>query len=92
MKGFLRRLLYVAFFLEVGVVLLVAPWSDYWDRNYFLQEASVIQDVLTNNFTRGGISGLGLVNIFVGLSDLAAWFLSRASGRHTTVRSIVDEP
>lgn len=87
-----RRVLYVAFFLEVGFVLVVAPWSGYWDQNYFLQEASLIRDVLTNNFVRGGISGLGLVNICVGVSDVAARFLSRAAARHAPVHSVADEP
>ena len=31
----MRRLLLIAFFLEVGFVLIVVPWSAYWDRNYF---------------------------------------------------------
>ena len=31
----IRRLLYVAFFLEVGLLLVVLPWSGFWERNYF---------------------------------------------------------
>ena len=85
----MRRLLYIAFFFEVGFVLVVAPWSGYWDTNYFLQEASLIQAILTNDFVRGGISGLGLVNIFAGFSDLAAQIMARDPG---APRSIVDEP
>ena len=30
-------LLLAAFFLEIGFVLLVVPWSSYWDRNFFAQ-------------------------------------------------------
>jgi hypothetical protein len=75
-----RRFLYIAFFLEVGFVLAVAPWSDYWDRNYFLSAGSLAQAVLTNNFVRGAVSGLGLLNIVVGLADLAAHLLRRSGG------------
>ncbi len=82
----MRRLLYIAFFFEVGFVLVVTPWSGFWDRNYFLQEASLLQAILTNDFVRGGISGLGLVNIFAGFSGLVAQIMAR-----TSPGSIVDE-
>ena len=30
------RLLLAAYFLEAGLVLIVAPWSAFWDRNFFV--------------------------------------------------------
>ena len=30
----MRRLLYAAYFLEVGLLLVVLPWTVFWDRNY----------------------------------------------------------
>ena len=30
-------LLIAALFAEVGLVLVVMPWSPLWDRNYFLE-------------------------------------------------------
>jgi hypothetical protein len=35
----MRRLAYVALFLEVGLLLVVLPWSGFWDRNYFVSAA-----------------------------------------------------
>jgi hypothetical protein len=32
-----------------------------------------------NNFVRGGVSGLGLVNLVVGFADLAVVFTARAT-------------
>jgi hypothetical protein len=87
-----RRLFFVAFFFEVGFVLLLLPWSGYWERNYFLRDASLVQVFLTNNFVRGGISGLGFVNIVVGLSELATRAFSRTSNGHAPIGSIADEP
>jgi hypothetical protein len=78
-----RRLLYIAYFLEVGFVLLVMPWSDYWDRNYFLMPGSLAQVIGTSNFVRGGVSGLGLLNIVAGVTDLAGQWLRRGRGRNT---------
>ncbi len=74
----LRRLVYVAFFFEVGLLLLVLPWSAFWDRNYFVFTWPVIGPFLTNNFVRGGVTGLGAVNVFAGVADLALVFSTRA--------------
>ena len=79
----IRRLVYVAFFLEVGLLLIVLPWSGFWDRNYFATWPA-LRPFLTNNFVRGAVTGLGLVNLFAGFADLALVFASRpsaASGR-----------
>lgn len=77
---FLRRLLYVAFFIEVGLLLVVLPWSGFWERNYFVQAWPAFGAIVMNNFVRGAISGLGLVNLFAGFAELAPVFAVR--GRH----------
>jgi polyferredoxin len=73
----IRRLVYVAFFLEVGLLLVVLPWSTFWERNYFAEALPVLQPFLTNNFVRGAVTGLGLVNLVAGFADLAVVFSSR---------------
>ena len=73
----MKRLILVAFFLEVGFLLIVVPWSAFWERNYFAQTSPVVLDVITNNFVRGAISGLGLVNVCVGVVELVAVLASR---------------
>ena len=73
----MRRLLLIAFFLEVGFVLIVVPWSAYWDRNYFAQAVPVLQELITNNFVRGAVSGLGVINVAAGVSELVSLMLSR---------------
>jgi hypothetical protein len=72
-----RRLVYVAFFLEVGLLLVVLPWSTFWERNYFAEAFPVLQPLLTNNFVRGAVTGLGLVNLVAGFADLALIFSAR---------------
>ena len=39
-----------------------------------------LQPMLTNNFVRGAVTGLGLVNLIAGFTDLAFVFLSRPGG------------
>jgi len=62
------------------LLLLVVPWSAFWERNYFGDLVPAVHAVITNNYLRGAISGLGLVNIWFALSDLAAVVMGRASG------------
>jgi hypothetical protein len=37
----------------------------------------VLQPLLTNNFVRGAVTGLGVVNLIAGFVDLALIFFSR---------------
>jgi hypothetical protein len=64
------RLLLTAFFFEAGLVLLILPWSIYWEQNYFLQALPVVQTFINNDFVRGAVSGLGLVNLLAGLGEI----------------------
>ena len=68
----MRRLLYIAYFLEVGLLLVLVPWSSFWDRNYFADSVPLLRMVFQNNFVRGGVSGLGILNLCVGFADLGA--------------------
>jgi hypothetical protein len=74
-----KRLFIVAFFFEIGFALLVVPWSAFWERNYFADAIPALHTVITNNFVRGAISGLGLVNLASGLGELIAMLLARNS-------------
>jgi hypothetical protein len=67
----LKGMFIVVYFLEVGLVLVLVPWSGYWDRNYFAQVMPALQDVLRNNYVRGAVSGLGVVNLLVGFDELS---------------------
>jgi hypothetical protein len=73
----IRRLVYVALFLEVGLLLIVLPWSAFWEHNYFAYAWPALRPVLVNHFVRGGISGLGLVNVFAGFAEFAPVFAVR---------------
>ena len=72
----IRRLVYVAFFLEVGLLLVVLPWSGFWEHNYFAAWPPLGR-LMANNFVRGAVTGLGVVNLIAGFADLAMAFASR---------------
>jgi hypothetical protein len=71
------RLLLTAFFFEAGLVLLLVPWSVYWDRNYFLQSVPMLATFITNDFVRGAVSGLGVVNLIAGLVEIWSFLSAR---------------
>jgi len=60
--------------LETGLLLVLIPWSAFWDRNYFVETWPTLGGLLTNNYTRGAISGLGLLNVWAALAELADLF------------------
>ena len=73
----MSRLLLIALFLEAGFVLVVVPWSSFWDRNYFAESLPIIHAIISNNYVRGAVSGLGLVNIVAGIADLFSLLMGR---------------
>jgi hypothetical protein len=60
------------------LLLVLIPWSAFWERNYFV-EGSALGALLTSNYTRGGITGLGLINVWAALAELGDLFGSRKS-------------
>ena len=81
----MKRLLVIGFFFEIGFVLIVVPWSAFWDRNYFALLLPQLETLITNNVFRGAISGLGLVNVLAGLADLVSLLAARPSDRHASI-------
>jgi hypothetical protein len=73
----IRRLSWVAFFLEVGLLLVILPWSEFWDHNYFAVTLPPVRTIVTNNFVRGGVTGLGVVNLVIGVAELALVITTR---------------
>jgi hypothetical protein len=83
----MKRLLIVGLFLEIGFVLIVIPWSAFWDRNYFAQALPPLEALMTNNFFRGAVSGLGVINVIAGVMDLLSMLLARSSERPASINS-----
>jgi len=73
----LSRLLFAAYFVEVGLLLVFAPWSVFWDHNFFSAAVPAIGALTRNAFVRGAVSGLGVVSVAAGLGELfglvASW-------------------
>ena len=55
----------------------MAPWSGFWDRNFFAEALPSMERVLASPYARGAVSGLGLVTVLAGLAELGGAFASR---------------
>jgi len=75
-----RALLFIVFCLELGLFLVVFPWSDLWDRNFFSTLAPQWRFYWDNAYLRGAVSGLGLVNVYISLIEI---FRLRRFVRHS---------
>lgn len=66
---------------------MLIPWSAFWERNYFVEGSSALAALLTSNYTRGGITGLGLVNVWAALAELSDLFGRRSDHRQSDPQS-----
>jgi hypothetical protein len=74
--SFVSRVLFAAYFLEAGLVLIVAPWrTGVWERNFFVERLPILESIVENVFVRGAVSGVGAVTALAGLAELAGIFV-----------------
>jgi hypothetical protein len=63
-------LLLVFLCFEMGVFLLLFPWLDAWNQNYFASLGPSWYGFWSSPYFRGALSGLGLINIAISFSSL----------------------
>jgi hypothetical protein len=63
-------ILFVAFCLAVGLFLLIFPWTDSWDSNYFATWIPEWHAWWDNLYVRGAISGVGVVNLVISFAEM----------------------
>jgi hypothetical protein len=64
----MNRVLAVAFILfcfEIGLFLLFVPWSGLWENNFLLAYTPGLRHIVLNNFFRGAVSGLGVIDFLL---------------------------
>jgi hypothetical protein len=60
----------VLFCVYLGVLVMVLPWwPRMWDQNMFLEARPQLAGILHNGAVRGIISGLGVLDIWIGISE-----------------------
>lgn len=63
------RIVLALFCFEIGLILLLLPWTLLWDRNYFFSLNVSVHRLMLSSYVRGGVSGLGLVNLWFAASE-----------------------
>ncbi|HLJ87693.1 MAG TPA: hypothetical protein VKZ53_12785 [Candidatus Angelobacter sp.] len=66
-------IVYVVFCIELGIVLVALPWSELWSNNSFLSRWPVLGHALHHGFARGAISGLGLLDLWLGIAEVVRY-------------------
>jgi hypothetical protein len=61
------RVVLLMLWLELGIILILVPWSRYWDSNYFVYRYPALGLIVNSSYFRGTMSGLGIVNVFLAL-------------------------
>lgn len=89
--SFFTRVLFAAYFLEAGFILVVAPWSGFWERNFFAASAPALQPWVESPFVRGAVSGIGGVTALAGLAELGSLLSLRRSGRQPPADQAADD-
>ena len=66
----LSALVYILFCMTLGTVLLLFPWTEFWDHNLFSSLVPEWHNFWDNSYVRGGVSGLGVVNFYVAFLEI----------------------
>ena len=69
MKERVGSLIYLFYLFEVGLFLLLVPWSSLWEGNYFVAELPLLRSLCLSPFTRGAVSGVGFLHLLAGVLD-----------------------
>jgi hypothetical protein len=61
----------VLFCFYIGGLLAIIPWSPrLWDHNGWLLAHPSLYALLNHGWVRGVVSGIGLIDIWIGISEL----------------------
>ncbi len=61
----------VVFYIELGMLLAILPWTRVWTDNSLILSYPNFRAFLQQNFVRGTVTGIGLVDIWIGVWEAA---------------------
>jgi hypothetical protein len=59
------------------VILVIAPWTNFWNANVFIDAYPSVHQVLASPFLRGAVSGIGGITTLAGIAELATAVVAR---------------
>jgi hypothetical protein len=63
----LSLIIFVIFCIELGMLLTVLPWTRVWTENTLAASHPAWRAMVQDNFVRGVVTGIGLVDIWIGI-------------------------
>ncbi len=65
----MKLVLGVLLCIELGMLLAVLPWTKVWTENSLFLAYPNLRAFLRHDFVRGAITGLGVVDVWLGIRD-----------------------
>ncbi len=59
--------------LAVGMALILAPWLELWEANYFVYTYPALGLVVRSPYVRGAVTGLGVLDVLLSLEAIRQW-------------------
>ena len=75
----ISAVLFITLCVEIGIFLMVFPWTEYWDSHYLSGLLPQLRNYWENFYFRGAVSGLGAVNLYIAFMEM---FRLRRFSRH----------
>lgn len=76
MSARITVILFIFVCFSTGALLAWLPWTNYWDDNFFLNYLVTttgwtrLVPFMLSGYVRGAVSGLGLLNILMGVFEI----------------------
>jgi hypothetical protein len=68
----------VVFYIELGMLLAVLPWTRLWTDNGLATSLPKLREILQMNFVRGIVTGVGLVDVWIGIWEAVRYRENKA--------------
>ena len=53
-----------------GVLLMILPWSAFWEHNLFFQSWPALEAILVTDVARVAVTSLGVIDFALGLIEM----------------------
>ena len=63
----------VSISIWAGILVMLLPWTPLWSNNPMLASWPAVKLLLTHSFVRGLISGIGVVDVCMGIADVVRY-------------------
>ncbi len=66
----IELILFVILRVYVGILVFLLPWRGIWTTNVWINHWPMVANFIAQGWVRGLVSGLGLLNIWIGVAAL----------------------